>query len=158
MNGPAPTGLVAKSLPDAVIAVGEPMNASRFVKLTSNVGNAVLSVNTTVNGSGESIDLISDAPPAPNDPAFAGSCSRLMLKITAAALNGVPSVNVTPVRRCIVHVTESVVCSDSASCGTTLFAFSSHRIKKSKIAPAAGASPEAKPPSSTGSNPRLSKP
>ncbi len=44
---------------------------------------------------------------------------RSMLYLTASALNGVPSWNVTPWRRCSVHTRPSADTSyDSAKCGT----------------------------------------
>src|ERR1700730_12805421 len=156
MNGPAPTGFDPKSLPSALMAVGEPTKANRLVKFTANSGDAAFRVNTTVDGSGAVMDAICPAAAAPKAALFSGSCSRWVLKITASASRGVPSVNLTPGRSFIVHTVESVVVRDWASWGTTVLDASSQRIKLSNIENAGEPSAEANPPKTVGSRPRPS--
>src|SRR4051812_6604389 len=90
-KGPAPTGLDAKPLPLACMAVGEPMAARLRAMARGNCPNGAVSVILSVRGSTTSSALITDAAPRFGDP-VAGSRIRCQLNFTALASYGVPSV------------------------------------------------------------------
>src|SRR5579875_228253 len=98
MNGPAPTGVIENFwTPILFMAVGEAIQLGTSLKNAWMIGaKTVFMWSTTVYWSGVVIVLIGKFWAQPHASAAAGAKSRWMLNLTAAALKGVPSVNLTP--------------------------------------------------------------
>ena len=105
-NGPAPTGLTANAFsPIFCTAVGEAIQSAVESKISSmNAPSGALSLIITV-----SVPVaVTDVTGQVGLQVHADLRSRSMFQTTAAALNGVPSVNVTPGRMFSVIVLASV--------------------------------------------------
>ena len=106
MNGPAPTGLAANAFsPIFCTAVGEAIQSAVESKnWLMNAPSGAARVICTVYGPVAVTDLTGQV----GLQVHADFRSRLMFHATAAALNGVPSVNLTPWRRVSVIVLASL--------------------------------------------------
>src|SRR5262245_56824528 len=106
MNGPAPTGWLAKPAPCWWIAVGDPTNG---IKVTAEGNTAFLAFNVIlrVTASRTSMAWMRLACVA-RDALFFGSWSRSQLNRTEAESYGVPSVNLMFGRSFRVHTSASV--------------------------------------------------
>src|SRR5689334_8107508 len=101
MNGPAPTGCCANDEPSLATAVGDGTRAKSCEITEGNCEFTFCRVNWTVRSSvALAVKVlaifISDEP-------VAGSAIRFTFATTAAALNGVPSENLRPLRSVIVQ-------------------------------------------------------
>src|SRR5580693_2389868 len=104
-NGPAPTGLTANAFsPIFCTAVGEAIQSAVESKISSmNAPSGAASVMVTVSGPVAVTDLTGQV----GLQVHADLRSRSMFQTTAVALNGVPSLNVTPGRMLSVIVLAS---------------------------------------------------
>src|SRR5882672_1414065 len=98
LNGPVPTGFRPKSSPNLAAAVGETgerfEDETLFRKLMCGRLKLTLTVDSSITSD---LSYGPSCPMADSDFVF-GSAIRSNENLTAAALNGVPSWNVTPWR------------------------------------------------------------
>ena len=97
-NGPVPTGLLPRSLPNFFAAVGEIMKPGRSPSRLSRPGERCFRLNATVAGSITSTDAMigSSCWRCGEATSLSSRCS--MFHFTASALKSVPSWNFTPLR------------------------------------------------------------
>src|SRR5689334_9621612 len=94
-------------LPSLLAEVGEKMAAVVIDRLGTKFGSGCLRWMATVVGSTASM-LFIDLNPAPIGTLTLPLINRSRQKATASALNGVPSWNFTPCRRCSVSAIPSL--------------------------------------------------
>src|SRR5260221_7432928 len=122
MNGPVPTSLVTPhSLPAAFTASGETIPRYGFDAESRNGANAVLNFTTTVYSSTICVSWYGPIRLTPVCDLVSGFTIRSKVNLTAAALNGVPSWNLTPCRSLNVYsVAVSLTLHSVASPGENL--------------------------------------
>ena len=99
LNGPVPTGFIAKSLPNFSPAVGEMIERNGCATESRNGAYGDLNLTFAVYGS--TTVVLSYGPISENASCdfMSGLTIRSNVYFTASALNGVPSWNLTSLRR-----------------------------------------------------------
>src|ERR1700728_2821475 len=103
-NGPDPTGFVPKpAYPSAAAAVGLTMPRNAWLAASRKPGSGFLKLTVTLYGPLTTESSYEPSRVIANSDPSAGFSMRSNVYFTAAALSGVPSLNVTPLRMVNVY-------------------------------------------------------
>src|SRR5581483_3425915 len=98
MNGPLPTGMFPNDDPAFFTAVGLTMPRNAWLAASRNGGYGLVKLTVTEYGLLTTDFLYGPSRPIAKSDCSAGLSMRSRVNFTAAALSGVPSENLTPLR------------------------------------------------------------